>query len=753
MTSFFQSAENRFLGFLSFVLSLTTLFFISREVKPLQFLAIVEDTNVFYLAYVVLFVATIGSIAFFAKTFDWHTWLSKMLIVFFPVEVLMSFALTESKGFHYIFLVGVGFYILLAGIALTALYHRKHQTKENSSFSWKQWFREQGRGTLAILALAVVMYTGFGLCNISHFSAVDEPLWTFGRVQRYWKNISEHEWHKTRVSDKPGITVSIISGIGLLFENPKEHKTTPGTAIRHFIPGLDDLNTALRSPLLLFTALMLPVFYFLIERLMGREKALFSTILIASSSILLGMSRIINPDAILWTFVPLSMLSYFVFLKRKNLHYLYWSGIFLGLALLTKYVANIVFVFFFGLIFLEYMFMKTEERVTLDPVAYFKNALTQYLIVTFCALAVFYTLLPAAWVKPARLLDATLLSQAFESTWPLFIGIFAFLFLDQWLLRNKVSAAILDFMAEKRKWVVTIITGFFLVCFLIVIGNVLSGMSIYDFQETLASPKTAYALQGFDSVFFGNFYSLVFGIAPVALVFCISALILLLRHAQAPSIAVKTAFYLIIFILLYYLGSTVNHVAAISRYQIIIFPLGLILAGIALGAFFRNISNRFPAVSLPIMGMVLLIAGFISLWASSPIYLGYGSSLLPKQYNINVKDMGTGSYEAAEYLNSLPDAENLVIWTDKTGICGVFKGTCYGGFNFSRMREKGLDYIVVSSGRQPRTTKMMHPYIMSAKPSIIRFDEYYNKQDGTAFKLEIDGRPGDYIKVFPFVEE
>jgi hypothetical protein len=758
MASFFRSSEHRLLALFSFVLSVNTLLFVSREVETLGFLAFTRDTAAFYFVYAALSTLCLGTLAFFSKTFEWQSWLSKLLLVFFPSEVLLAFGLTESNGFHYAFSFAAGLYVILAGVVLTAIRHRKitEEAPESGSFKLKAWLRIQGPGVWTIVFLAMALNFSLGAYRLAQFAAVDEPLWTYGdekRILRYWSNIAEHDWKGTRISDKPGITVALISGTGLLFENPKDYKLVKkeGGTER---PKNDIaiLNFALRLPILLFATLSLPAFYFLLERLFGREKALFSTVFVGSSPILLGMSRIINPDSVLWIFVPLSLLGYFNFLKRRNPWYLYWSGILLGLALLTKYVSNIVFIFFFGLIFLEYVFMKTERRVATEPVRYFKEALTDYVIVTFAALSTFYLLYPAAWIRPSRLLDATLLSQAFESTWPLFIGILSFLFLDQWILKNRLLAAMLDFMAEKRKWLVSAIVAVFFLSAAFVILDTYGGMRPYDFQEILASPKTAYQEKGFDNVFFANFYPLLFGMAPVALLLLFGMAAYLLRSASGSSFTFRASLYIVIFILLYYLGTTVNHVAAISRYQIIVFPVALVLAGVAAGLFLEKVfRNKAGTVLFP-AGLALLATTSWSLFGASPLYLGYASGFLPDRYHIDIKDMGTGSYEAAAYLNSLPNPEQLTVWTDKSGLCTFFRGNCYSSFGFEKLRDKGLDYIVVSSGRKSRTTKMMRRYVLEPNPDVIRFDEYYDRTDGLSFKLEVDGRPGNYVKVFPFVD-
>jgi 4-amino-4-deoxy-L-arabinose transferase-like glycosyltransferase len=101
-----------------------------------------------------------------------------------------------------------------------------------------------------------------------------------------------------------------------------------------------------------------------LEKIFGRKIALLGVIFIGLSPILVGISTILNPDSLLWIFTSLSVLSYFTYLKEKKSSFLVFSGIFLGLSLLTKYVANILFIFFFGMIFLEYIFEKENYKNT-----------------------------------------------------------------------------------------------------------------------------------------------------------------------------------------------------------------------------------------------------------------------------------------------------------------------------------------------------------------------------------------------------
>jgi 4-amino-4-deoxy-L-arabinose transferase-like glycosyltransferase len=753
MQAFFETLEHRVYGLLSVLIAFNTLFFIALQADPLTLFRLASDNMPFYLGFAVLAVLTLGSIAFFSERFDWKKYLSIILLIWLPGSIILAYGLSESKNFHYIFKLALGGYALLAGILISAFSIEKERPKKSpdtGALTCKRWFIAQGLPTLLLIIFVTGLFFVFGLSRLTQYAAVDEPLWFDGRIAKYWKNIGERDWRGTNISDKPGITVALASGPGLWFKGTQDYRTAhyEGEVIS-LKNDVESFYLAYRLPLLIVITLLLPLFYFFLERLVGRRHALFSYVFIATSPILIGMSKIINPDSLLWLFTPLSLLSYLVFLRRGSFRYLIFAGILLGLALLTKYVSNILFVFFLGLIFLEYLFH--PRLIAISFVEYLKKSLQHLALLTFAALATFYVLFPAVWIKPAKLLTGTLLSQAFEKIAPLFVTLIAFVLIDQWLNKARITSALLSLLEKAKHGIAALIALIFFGAALFTIFNTWFGMAPYSFTELLSSPKTIAGKSDFIGIFLANFYPLLFGVTPLVFLSLLAAPFFFLKQSFAESVALRTSFYLTIFILLYYLGTTVSGVGAIVRYQIILFPMAAIIAGITLEHILVWIHKRLfvREMPTPVFGaslVALLGAGTLFF---TPFPLSYASSFLPAAYHIDVKDMGAGSYEAAEYLNTLPDAEHMLIWTDKDGVCKFFVGRCKRGLDYQKLRDEGLDYIVVSAGRESRTTKMMSGHIISDVRGLIRFDQYYERTD-TAFAVHVNSRPSHYVKVFKF---
>jgi len=712
----------------------------------LSFLKIAEDISLFYFSYFVLFVLAVGTVLFFAKKIDLLL-IKKFFLVLFPTEIILLFSLEKSRLFNSALYFPVGAYLIIAIFYLISCHKfqwRELGQKLSFRLRVKNWLGSQGKIAIGVVLLVMILSALFGAYHIAKFAAVDEPLWFYDRIPGFWKDVKTHNWYGATVSDKPGLTVALISGIGLLSENPKDYQDL--SLAEKNTKNIENLNLAFRLPLYLFIVLMLPFIYFFLERLLGKLPALFSIIFIGLSPILIGLGRIINPDAILWVFTTLSLLSYFVYLRKRNRAYLYWAGIFLGLSILTKYVANILYIFFFLMIFSEYIF-NAEKYKELAMKKYIWESLVDYLFLVFSSLATFYVLYPAVWMKIDRLLTGTIFSQAFLPVYKPFLLAIFFVLADNLILSSRIVSFLLNLLAKVKKHILYLFIIIFLIATTIVLVDVYSGMKFFNFEIILASPKTSYLQAKFLGTFLTNFYPLIFGIIPLAFISAMLALFWGIKKEDvSDNRASQIIFYSIAFILMYYLGSAVSKVVSIVRYQIMLFPLILIVAGIG----FYWLSNRFGQKGKIAFLIVAILINVYSLCRTYPFYMSYASSLLPQKYFLDIKDMGAGSYEAAQFLNSLPNSQNLTVWTDKRGLCAFFKGQCSSTFTASQLLKTHLDYVVVSSGRQKRTTGMVLP--LKSQPILVEegkvFDKYYKQEENMVFEVEINNRPDQYVKVF-----
>ncbi|HOW60219.1 MAG TPA: glycosyltransferase family 39 protein [Candidatus Moranbacteria bacterium] len=598
----------------------------------------------------------------------------------------------------------------------------------------------------------------FGFPRLEKFSGVDEPYWSYDRVPKFWNAIKNMKWEKTHLCDKPGIVIAAISGIGLPFDNEDFNSIKKLQKIRYEkktlgdIQRIENLYFHLRLPVFLFTLSMLPIFYFLIKKLLGQKIAIFSVIFIGLSPILLGISLIINSDAMLWILAGLSILSFFNFLKDGQKKFLILSGFLLGLSVINKFVANILFVYFFSIFLMEY-FLYTYQKTEIDE--YLKKSSVNYLILFGVAIVSAFLFFPATWEKIYILFKYTVGHPVFSSTWPIYVGIIAILALDLIIFKAKFSKIIFGFLAKHRKILIKTIAGIFLILIAIVFLHVYAKFNFFNIQEIIASPKgigTGNLAQKYIGAILADTYSLIFSISPLVLFFLIFSVFFSLRKKNELDRKSITKFYILIFILIFYMGAAVNEVIATVRYQIMVYPLVFVLAAIGVSEFLEiKKIEKYVTSFFAIIAIFAILEG--SLFFIKPNFLAYASEILPKNFIVNLKGMGEGSYEATQYLNQLPNAGNMVIWSDKGAVCERFVGKCFVDFKIETFLDNKLDYFIISTDRRSRTVKLSkEPKVINGiettenVASYVNFEEMYQKKN-VEFETIISNNPNNFVKV------
>ncbi len=738
------------------LLWLNSFFFIAKQVPHFSLehtLSGVPNT-VFYSLFVLIFFGWL-----------WFSWKEKLFslnhftrsgVSALPATLTLLYGISLSNQFHFLFQIGSGLFLILTLGLLFFQYIQKQSEHPKDGLSFKGWCTTQGLSTLFAVLFFTGLFFSFTTYRLGQYAAVDEPLWLYGRIEKYWNNIKDNEWQKTDVSDKPGITVSLISGAGLLRYTPAhfDDKRSQGEVfVSKNTEEMTSFFFTFRFPIVLVLTILLPLVYFLLERLTNKQTALFSYAFLTTSPILIGVAKIINPDALLWLFTTLSLLSYLVFQKRPWYRYLLLSGFFLGLALLTKYIANIIFIYLLALLFLEYLYHPLQTKRSVSE--YIRSTFIHIGLVIFVALATFYLLLPANWVEPYELIRSTILSQAFERVAPLFAAIVAFLLLDQGLNKSRATTFILRITGRAQVWIGKGLGVLFLGSVFFVLVTTWMGMPVYNFMDLISSPKTIGDHSGILGIFLTNFYPLIFSLTPIALLSLLIATFSLFKTNFSQNDGARFVLYALIFTLVYYLGATVNGVGSIIRYQIIIFPLIALVAGVGLSTLTTWLQNKIPHKKRLVFPVILSIVAISSIYTlvKTPFPLSYASSLLPKQYYVDLKDMGPGSYEIAQQLNQLPNAQNILIWTDKDGVCQFFVGRCKRGNGTSVINDQSIQYVVISSARENRTGNMIRSRYDDNPDSVVPIHLFYDRTDEADFTVLINGRPSHYVKAYQYHPE
>ncbi len=656
--------------------------------------------------------------------------------------IMRALDLTTLRTHFNEFDVALGLWLLAYGSWHIIRATKKISLDKNSS-------RLTLKNVFIVIASACV-FIFFGIQSLGNAAYVDERLWTYSkekRIEKYWNNLREGDFRNTRPSDKPGVTLAILEGPSLLFVTPSDFYRKNNAPIEDK-DAFAHMLFMMRLPLVLVSAVLFFVMFYVLTRLFTERVAHISIFFIASSPLLIGMSRIINPDALTWSIMSITLLSGIgaFLLHTRQLSII--TGIFLGLALLTKYIATIFFLFFlFVALFLPIFANRTSALHTK-----LRQNLNMYGVIITLALITFFILYPGVWVRIDRLLLATIWSEPFTSPlWQIYTGALLFLLIDTLAQSSKITIWALTKLRRIRLATMLLSGIFLLISIGIVIHSIFIGIPEVPFEGILSSPKTstnADVAHGVFDGYFSGIYAIIFGIHPFILVMLIIGIIATVLHTKKRDLSISTLSInlLIIFILLFYVGATVSTTAPMVRYQILLYPLFFIIAAYGAHIILRALPSSIRYI-ISFSGIALLL---FSLVRVEPFFFSYNSEILPEERIINPKDMGDGSYEIAQWLNRLPDAKNLNIWSDKRGVCTFFIGNCSGNIRKRDFIAHGphYDYFVTSRGRESRTRNLATAYKRGRDDYPIHFDALFNESAQPRFTLLPGGRTANTIKIF-----
>ncbi len=85
--------------------------------------------------------------------------------------------------------------------------------------------------------------------------------------------------------------------------------------------------------------------------------------------------------------------------------------------------------------------------------------------------------------------------------------------------------------------------------------------------------------------------------------------------------------------------------------------------------------TRYKNIPFSFLATGTILVSLISLAGAYPHFFLYTNTLLPDRYVLN-NPWGYGGYEAAQYLNTLPNAKDLTLWANSHGVCEFFVGKC-----------------------------------------------------------------------------
>jgi hypothetical protein len=235
-------------------------------------------------------------------------------------------------------------------------------------------------------------------------------LWYY-RAIHFSDALLERDWMTTYQSYHPGVATMWLSATGLrLFAWREGLSSDQMLRIEPTKPGtIEDAVTAGVVPLALAIALCIALSYVLLRRITDQRIAVVGSFLLALDPFHITHSKVLHVDAVLATLMFVSVLCLFNYLHRKKWRDLVVSGVFAGLAFLSK--SPSLFIVPYAILAVG-VYQLTTRGLDAETSAkehrwsrLLLNSIRVMLIWVGVAAVVFVVLWPAMWVEPFTALD------------------------------------------------------------------------------------------------------------------------------------------------------------------------------------------------------------------------------------------------------------------------------------------------------------------------------------------------------------
>jgi hypothetical protein len=593
-----------------------------------------------------------------------------------------------------------------------------------------------------IYLLALLLYFSFGVYHLTKFDTADEHFWVGeDRISQYWRAMGDRKWKETRINNKPGITLAYISGIGLLFDrNHEEHIREKDDAFtRYDSKKFQWINFCYRFPLLIFNGLFSLFFFWIIRKLTENIWiGLWSATLILLSPILLGVSQIVNPDALSWVFCSATIFAFLLFLKDGSRKIAVLTAVFLGLALATKYIA-LILVYFLFFIFIAHLlfYVKTKKEKSETLYRESLKVASAYLVIVIGGFFVFSFLMPAVFVKSKYLFDDVINFDHKGFIFWTTLCIDVLIIADAFFWKSRMVLFFLECFLRYARIIFKSIVAIVLGLCLFTLANWTLGVDFFNLESV---PFDSRQSDLFISLPFWK--KMILQVRP--LVFSLTPFVLgALFFVWLKSIFKKTKYDFYIhtlsaFIILYWSIVTMQGLLVNVRYGIILQPLAIFMA--ALGIWELTQYGIFAKINKILISLIIIIVSVMSLWTVKPFYFNYANALLPQE-NLIAGAWGYGGYEAGQFINSLASENEIFVIADYPGVCPFVNSKCVDISNDNKKRvvevlNQNRDdiYFVLTRRGQVRWGYIGQFIEAKKKPPL--------------WELNIDNRPGNFIRAY-----
>jgi 4-amino-4-deoxy-L-arabinose transferase-like glycosyltransferase len=263
--------------------------------------------------------------------------------------------------------------------------------------------------------------------GLNVFITFDEPKWMGEYTIRFLLALMRGEFEATYQTLHPGVTTMWFTSVGLVAQYLLG-KALGG--VQPSVVGFQEYLEAVpvdpvsaefliaeRVPSALATSLVVLLIYSLVGKLFNSRIAFLSAAMFAFDALYLAYSRLVLPDALLASFMTLSLLSFMICLQHGwSLRYIAFSGITAGLAFLTKTPAALL-VPVIGILAAYALFLEARKGRKLQWQR-LRQVILALIVWSSLAALVFFLFWPAMWVDPVGTVKKTFVSAIKQTVIP-----------------------------------------------------------------------------------------------------------------------------------------------------------------------------------------------------------------------------------------------------------------------------------------------------------------------------------------------
>ncbi len=191
------------------------------------------------------------------------------------------------------------------------------------------------------IALAVVLLVCALLprvIGLGTFLTADEKTW-LGRSYEFIRAFKDVRFNDMMQTTHPGVTTLWAAGTTITAKMFLSDVPFTNNTLFHFIKSS-------QFSIALLNTLAIPCFYILLLLVFKRrDVAFFAALLIAFDPFIIGYSRVVHVDALMGSFLTLSVLTSILYARSLSRTYLIASAVLAAFALLTKFPAVFIFPF------------------------------------------------------------------------------------------------------------------------------------------------------------------------------------------------------------------------------------------------------------------------------------------------------------------------------------------------------------------------------------------------------------------------